>query len=492
MSKPDEGHVITERELQKLERKIAKVYGEAAKELDETIKNYFDGFKKRDAEMQKLIGTEQNGKIWTEQDYKQWRINQIGRGKRFEALRDKLADRMTRANEVAVSYVNDATPTIYSINRNYTAYTIEQFSPYADFILYDERTVKRLIKENPNLMPHYPKWKAVKRGIDLDYGRKQITSSVLSGILQGKGIGDIARDLRQRIVTMSLPSAIRTARTAVTEAQNAGRQDGYDAAAQMGIKVRKRWLATLDGRTRHDHGMLDGQTVAQNKPFEYGGYKLMFPGDGELGAPGYTLYNCRCTMVTVDELDDMLDPGMRRAIDPETGESVLVPWVTYSEWLGQKKLVNDDKNVIINSEIKRDTAKGNPAAIIVSGAKLNNRQQKLLHELPQYDSTLTTRKNTVSLRDLSALTASTGDEFALFTKGGERLVIRGNKNSVNVDKEKAIELAKQGYRWSGHTHPGIEEYVLQPSKGDMEILKIFNQKKSQIVNSAGHRNVFEV
>ena len=55
---------------------------------------------------------------------------------------------------------------------------------------------------------------------------------------------------------MSLASAIRTARTATTAAQNAGRMDSYHAAKGMGIKLKKEWLATLDGRTRHAHAIL--------------------------------------------------------------------------------------------------------------------------------------------------------------------------------------------------------------------------------------------
>ena len=119
--KPDEGHNLTEKELAKLERRIASVYGEAAKELQETVDNYFRQFEKRDAEMKELIGTVVNGKEWTERDYKQWRINQIGRGERFKALQKRVAERYTKANQTAVSYVNVATPGIYSLNRNYAA-----------------------------------------------------------------------------------------------------------------------------------------------------------------------------------------------------------------------------------------------------------------------------------------------------------------------------------------------------------------------------------
>lgn len=255
---PDEGHKLTDKELAALEKRIGKVYNEAKAEIDETVKSYFESFKSRDAEMKELIGTIINGKEWTENDYRMWRVNQIGRGKRFEALRDKIAERYTKANEVAVSYVNDAAPGIYSLNRNYAAYTIEAAGASADFTLWDEQTVKRLIVEEPDVMPYYPEKRAVKRGIDLKWGKQQITKSVTSGILQGKSVGKIATDLQSRIKDMNRTSAIRAARTAVTGAQNAGRMDSYVQAEKMGIEIQKEWLATLDSRTRHSHAMLDG------------------------------------------------------------------------------------------------------------------------------------------------------------------------------------------------------------------------------------------
>lgn len=39
--------------------------------------------------------------------------------------------------EVAISYVNDATPGIYTLNRNYAAYEVSDAG--GDFILYDEQ-----------------------------------------------------------------------------------------------------------------------------------------------------------------------------------------------------------------------------------------------------------------------------------------------------------------------------------------------------------------
>lgn len=317
MPKPDAAHRATDDELAKLERRIARLYREAADDLQETIEAYFEKFKKRDEEMKALIGTVQNGKEWTEQDYKLWRLNQIGRGKRFESMRDKLAERMTKANEVAISYANDDMAKIYAMNH---AYTIESVKEQAgemlsgvDFTMFDEQTVKRLVVEQPDLMPYYPKAKAVKRGIDLIYGKKQITATVTSGILQGSSINKMAKDLMNRVTDMNKTSAVRAARTAVTEAENAGRQAAADELEKKGVIMGKRWIATHDSRTRDEHLEADGQIVENNKPFVVGGEELMFPGDKSLGASGWNRYNCRCTRATeIIGFKSILTEGQRK------------------------------------------------------------------------------------------------------------------------------------------------------------------------------------
>ena len=319
--RPDKGYDLTEKELKALEKQIYDSYKEAYDGLTEIIREYFAKFADRDeAEKARLDA----GDI-TEEQYKQWRLAQIGRGNRFEALRDKVAERMTNTNATAVAYVNDATPGIYSLNRNFAAYTIEQVTGDVGFDLWDEQTVKRLIVEQPELMPYYPPKRALKRGIDLAWGKKQITASVTSSILQGKSIKHMADDLQTRIITMTRDSAIRTARTAVTGAQNAGRMDSYFAAEKMGIKCRKEWMATLDGRTRHSHAMLDGEVVDNDKKFSNG---CRFPGDPD-GAPA-EIYNCRCTLVSVIEGIDTSN-GKRR------DRYGILPNMTFAQWEKSKR-----------------------------------------------------------------------------------------------------------------------------------------------------------
>lgn len=409
----DLGHKLTDDELKKLELRIARLYREAADELQETIDSYFEQFKKRDEEMKALIGTVQNGKEWTEADYKQWRLNQIGRGERYQAMRDRVAHRVTDANAVAVSYTNDATPGIYSLNRNYAAYTIESVAGDVGFDLWDEQTVKRLIVEQPGLMPYYPKDRALKRGIDLAYGKKQITASVTSSILQGLSIKHMADDLQKRITTMSRDSAIRTARTAVTGAQNAGRMDSYAAAEKMGIKLKKCWLATLDARTRHSHAMLDGEQVAQDKKFSNG---CRFPGDPQ--GPPWEIYNCRCTLIAaVDGVDT--SSAQRRARNADTGQTEVISDMTYAEWAGWKK---DTKQV----------ASAAKSAIIEESKPLPITISDCTTETRKYDFSDGTENGTRKSAKATVYKTPDGAEFVF--------PVSYNKAHQTMTPEKAVEL----------------------------------------------------
>ena len=114
---------------------------------------------------------------------------------------------------------------------------------------------------------------------------------------------------------------MRNARTAVTGAENAGRIDSYVRAEKMGIKLKQMWLATLDGRTRDSHVIMDGQQQEVGKRFSNG---CRYPGDPQ-GAPA-EVYNCRCTLVAIVEGADPYNPNLRKSSYLEDQE------LTYDEW----------------------------------------------------------------------------------------------------------------------------------------------------------------
>ncbi|ECF3154125.1 type VI secretion system tube protein TssD [Salmonella enterica subsp. enterica] len=129
----------------------------------------------------------------------------------------------------------------------------------------------------------------------------------------------------------------------------------------------------------------------------------------------------------------------------------------------------------------------NYRAIAASVEDLSIAQTKTLTQLPKMGSRTIVTKG-FGQNDLAALSAATGDEFAMFTTGGRRLIIRGNATGVPIGAVEAEELAAKGWRWSSHVHP---DGTLRSSLGDRAILKIFKDhnlnSKSSISDPYGRR-----
>lgn len=316
----------TDEQLARIEARLHRIYSAAVVETTAKAEAFYSRLLKQDAVMRKRL---ESGEI-TRDAYETWLRRQMLTGKINEDMRDELAGQITDTNVLATEFINSRTPEIFAYNHNYSAYGLETTYGNLSFTLYDAATVRRLIVENPELLPEMSEQMAIDIPIDLRWNREKIVDVITSAILQGKRIPEIAGDL-ERVVGMNETSAVRNARTAVTSAQNAGRQASYEHAAAMGIAVRKRWVATLDKRTRDSHRHMDGKEVPYNEPFHTDlGSVMMYPGDRN-GLPG-DVYNCRCTVRTVEKPGIEAEPRMRRVRDPKTGENVLVKDMTYAQW----------------------------------------------------------------------------------------------------------------------------------------------------------------
>lgn len=325
--KNDAGFVASEKMLNELEAKIHKEYEQASKEMADKTTAYFNRFKAKDEEKREQY---ENGQI-SKKEYTEWRQRQMATGKRYIAMRDTLAKDLTKTDKIAMKYVNQALPDVYALNMNYGTYQIEKDSKInTSFTLYNHAAVERLIKDNPQLLPS-PKVDIPK---DLRWNQQHIQSAITQGILQGKSIPDIAKNL-QRVTGMDENAAIRNARTAMTGAQNAGRLDSMKRAAARGIGVKKGWLATLDHVTRDSHVDLDGEVVELDKMFSNG---LMYPGDAS-GRPE-EVYNCRC------RLTHEYDKYKTDWSNPANRNTEKLGNMSYQEWKNKHKQANAAKDIV--------------------------------------------------------------------------------------------------------------------------------------------------
>ena len=212
------------------------------------------------------------------------------------------------------------------------------------FTLYDEPTVKRLITENPQMLPPPGKktTKAIAEGKAKLWDEKQIQSAATQSIIQGESIPEIAQRLAETVGDKDAAAAVRNARTMITGAENAGRQAAAERATEKGINITKVWVATLDMRTRHAHRLLDGQRQPVDKPFVVDGNEIMYPGD--MSAKPYLLYNCRCTYITQFKglEKDIQNYDIRK--DPSVNN------MSYDEWKQSRKVWSREKQMKYNAE----------------------------------------------------------------------------------------------------------------------------------------------
>lgn len=351
--KSDPGHKETDELLEEMEKAISSVYAQSVKEAQEKLDDYLRRFDTKDKIWQ---GWVESGKK-TEEEYRKWRVGQIAMGDRWKQMRDQLAEDYHNANAIARSTVQAYMPDAYASGHNYATYEVEHGAKVStSYTLYDHQSVERIMRDNPDLlkMPGqkklqefsdfdaYKAGKAVKLtekqkrafdkliadGKDIRWQEGQIQSVTLQSILQGESIPNMAKRIAQTMGETNHKSTIRYARTAITGAESAGRQAGYERAQDMGIEMQKVWVATLDDRTRHEHRILDGQTVPVDEPFVVDDMKIMYPGDP--AADASLIWNCRCT--TISQLKgferDLSDLGLRKS--DKLGD------MSYEEWKAAK------------------------------------------------------------------------------------------------------------------------------------------------------------
>ena len=354
MPKKDPAHEETDKILAQMEKELSSVYKTAYNEARETAIQFSNQFQAMDKIKRKQV---EAGELDKEES-ERWRRTKIFQSTRYYRMADTLAADMTHTNQIAASVINGHLPEVYAVNHNYGTYEIEHGGNVnTQYTLYDKQTVERLLRDNPDLLP---KQAAISVPKDLIWNKKNINTAVMQGILQGEDIKKISERLADTVTDMSHTSAVRSARTMTTSAENGGRVDSYKRAESMGISMLQVWMATLDGRTRHEHRQLDGQKRPVGEPFEVDGYKLDFPADPK--AEPFLVYNCRCTLVAqVKGVNfDMSDVTQR---DNKLGD------MSYEEWKTEKLKQDNAEPDVPKSQLPT----GKSAEINVPESKINKK-----------------------------------------------------------------------------------------------------------------------
>ena len=300
-----------ERQQRKITREIAAVYDQAMKEHEAQIKR-----------ISELL---QQGKP-DGMDAKEWaaitarRKNTLAE---LESVYDGLAEGLANAGASAQRLMNAQLAESAAISRNVAAWQLDNMSGVnvSRFLAHDAASLALTGITSFHGKYDLKAWQGVS---DKRKARKTIKNAVARGLLTGEHPNKIAQRIQGIYSGTEAGSphkrAVRIARTETARVMSEATQETLRSAGAMGVKVRNRWDATLDGKTRESHRQVDGEIREVGEKFSNG---LRRVGDG--GAADSI--NCRCCMTPVL---DGFEPDSPVRRNNETGE--LMPYMTYREW----------------------------------------------------------------------------------------------------------------------------------------------------------------
>lgn len=155
--------------------------------------------------------------------------------------------------------------------------------------------------------------------------KKNLNRVLMQGFGKGLSTQKMARQISD-IGGAEYRRAMNIARTEAGRVTGVTRQQSQNQAKELGVYVKKEWISTLDGKTRHNHRELDGQVREVEEYFEINGRRALQP---HMFGVASEDVNCRCISISVIE---GYEPSLRR--DNETHE--VMDYKNYADWLSLK------------------------------------------------------------------------------------------------------------------------------------------------------------
>lgn len=294
----DKVHKATDKLLDNLEKELKIIYQNA----------YAKTKKELDKVLSKLT------ELDSIKDPKQ-RLALINKRNRLQSLIKVLSKDIQEANKIAMSMLHEELMEVYGINHNYAAYLVENLSGYeVGYTFYNKTTIKKILTDEVSPF--------MLMALDDIKDRNQIIQRLKRELTEAIILGESPYKIAQRIkgvTEKNMNDSMRIARTETTRVENEARMDAFKKGGELGIKLKKKWISTLDSRTRSSHQSLMNEEVGMDDTFSNG---LRYPGD-YTGSAKETI-NCRCTMIT--EFVDFEKTPEEKRLDEELKK------ITFEQW----------------------------------------------------------------------------------------------------------------------------------------------------------------
>lgn len=205
------------------------------------------------------------------------------------------------------------------------------------FGLMSEEYIKQVIEYPVNGVP------LSKRlyGETLSSMQRQIKATITEGLIQGYSYKEISRNLSESMGNGYKKSKV-IVRTESGRVRSMARQEAVTKAKDLGVDIKKEWIATLDKSTRHSHAKMDGQIVETDEEFTSPrGYKAMQPRMFGVAAEDI---NCRCGCTSVVN-------GIKLTKRKDNIDKTIDNYGNYEEWLKKKHPEEYEKFKEVANEI---------------------------------------------------------------------------------------------------------------------------------------------
>lgn len=250
----------------------------------------------------------------------------------LESVIDALADGLADAGKSAAALTMGMLPESRATARHLAAWQVDNIAGVHVSRLVGDGTAALATLRDYNK----PKWseaeiaeatklrkgydaKAWDNLADKNAAKKLLKTSIARGLLTGEHPEKIAKRIEGSFNQWER-RAVVIARTETARIMSEATQEYIRDADNIGVKVKNRWDATLDGSTRESHRKCDGEVRAVGEKFSNGSKR---PGDGPAGE----VINCRCCLTPVLE---GFAPNAPIRRDNESGATI--PYMTYSQW----------------------------------------------------------------------------------------------------------------------------------------------------------------
>lgn len=277
-----------DKDLEQLEERLTALYANAGNEVRAEFTDFMADYQKQYEQMRLLLEAEDI----TQAEFDRWCKTKIINTDKYKNTINTLTNTLVNTDVAAMAAVNSELPLALAQSYNFVQSlgfkaADEAGLSVGTFQIYNAKTVEKIIKDNPDLLPN------VDIPVDKKWNKDRINREITQGIVQGDSIPQVA-DRLQHVTNMDKNAAIRNARTSMTAAENLGRSESAKELKDKGIPIKEQWIATHDSRTRDSHLLLDGTFKSERGYYGEGiiATPLRFPAD-PLGDPE-EIYNCRC------------------------------------------------------------------------------------------------------------------------------------------------------------------------------------------------------